>query len=203
MIVVIDYGMGNTGSVMNALDFLAVPSRLSREPGDLAAASHLILPGVGAFTDGMNNLKRFGLISVLKREVLEKRKPLLGICLGLQLLADRGEEGEPCDGLGFVKGVVRRFRVDSARFRIPHIGWNDVVVKKDALLFRDIASPTFYFVHSFFLEPRDSSVVAATCMYGEEFTAAVEKENLFGTQFHPEKSQKNGLSLLQSFINHA
>lgn len=203
MIVVIDYGMGNTGSVLNALRFLGASARLSRAPEDLAAATHLILPGVGAFQDGMRNLREYGLIPALKKEVLSKRKPLLGICLGLQLLAERGEEGGPCDGLGFVKGTVRRLRVDTARFRLPHIGWNDVVALKDTRLFAGIASPVFYFVHSYVLGPTDESVVAATCLYGERFTAAIEQENIFGTQFHPEKSQTSGLAALKNFLAYA
>lgn len=201
MITIVDYGMGNVGSVKNALDFLGVPSILSREASDLQKASHIILPGVGAFPDGMANLKKFGLLPILKAEVLEKKKPLLGICLGLQLLAEQGEEGGLHDGLGFVEGVVRRFRVDTKKFRIPHVGWNDCLPREDALLFKGISSPIFYFVHSFFLEPKDRSVVAATCTYGEEFTAAIQKENIFGTQFHPEKSQKSGVAFLKNFIS--
>lgn len=202
-IVVIDYGMGNVGSVKNALDFLGAASMLSRKAEDLEKASHIILPGVGAFGDGMNNLRKFGLIPVLQEEVLKRKKPLLGICLGLQLLAERGEEGGVREGLGFIKGTVRRFRVDSTKFRIPHIGWNDVSPIGDPLLFKGISSTIFYFVHSFFLEPTDKDMIAATCFYGEEFTAAIRKENIFGTQFHPEKSQKSGLALLKNFIEYA
>ena len=203
MIVVIDYGMGNVGSVKNALDFLGVDSTLSRKEEELRRASHIILPGVGAFNDGMNNLKNFGLIPVLKEEVLKKKKPMLGICLGLQLLAEKGEEGGDHEGLGIIKGTVRRFRVDSKRFRIPHIGWNDVSPVGDNILFNGISSTIFYFVHSFFLEPTNKDVIAATCSYGEEFTAAIREKNIFGTQFHPEKSQKSGLALLKNFINYA
>lgn len=201
-IVIIDYGMGNVGSLKNALDFLGMDALLSRKTEDLRKASHIILPGVGAFNDGMNNLKKFGLIPVLKEEVLKRKKPLLGICLGLQLLAEKGEEGGVHEGLGFIKGTVRRFRVDKEKFRIPHIGWNDVSPKGDSILFDGISSTVFYFVHSFFLEPVQKEVIAATCLYGEEFTAAIRHKNIFGTQFHPEKSQKSGLALLQNFISY-
>src|SRR3989344_4968732 len=203
MIVVINYGMGNVGSVKNALDFLGATSVLSKDARDIEKASHIILPGVGAFSDGMNNLRKFGLIPVLKEEVLKKKKPLLGICLGLQLLAEKGEEGGAHEGLGFINGTVRRFRVDTKKFRIPHIGWNDVSPTGDDILFNGISSTIFYFVHSFFLEPTSKDVIAATCSYGEEFTAAIREKNIFGTQFHPEKSQKSGLALLKNFINYA
>ena len=203
MVVIVDYDMGNVGSVKNALDFLGVSSILSREPQDLQAASHIILPGVGAFKDGMDNLRRFGLLPVLQKEVLEKKKPFLGVCLGMQLLAEAGEEGGHHEGLSFVKGTVRKFRTDPKKFRIPHIGWNDVVPQKDSVLFRGIASDVFYFVHSYFLEPSEEGIVEATCSYGETFPAAIRKGSIFGVQFHPEKSQKSGLALLKNFIDYA
>lgn len=203
MIIIVDYDMGNVGSVKNALDFLGAPSLLSRDPKDLEAASHIILPGVGAFGDGITNLKKCGLISVLASEALGKKKPFLGICLGMQLLAATGEEGGTHAGLGWIQGRVRHFDIDQKKFRVPHMGWNDVRSKPEAKLFKDISSSIFYFVHSYVFEPKDKDVVSATCEYGEMFAASVQKGNLFGVQFHLEKSQKSGLAVLKNFLAYA
>ncbi|MDD5431184.1 MAG: imidazole glycerol phosphate synthase subunit HisH [Candidatus Pacebacteria bacterium] len=202
MTVIIDYGMGNLFSVENALKTLGGDIKVSGKPEDIRAADRIILPGVGAFPDGMKNLKNLGLVEILREEVLEKRKPFLGICLGMQLLASEGEEHEPTKGLGFIEGRVRRFQTDEKKFRIPHIGWNDVLAGKDSILFKDLENPVFYFVHSYHFVPEDKDNIAATCDYGEIFAAAVRKENIFGVQFHPEKSQKSGLKLLENFLNY-
>src|SRR3989344_8315875 len=200
MVVIIDYGMGNLFSVKNALEAIGVEAKISNEPDDLRRAVQIILPGVGAFPDGMKNLKNLDIIPILEEEVLEKKKPFLGICLGAQLLAFQGEEHQLTDGLGWIKGRVRRFQVDESKFRIPHIGWNDVFPKKDNILFKNVHPPIFYFVHSYHLVPEDQSVIVATSEYGETFAAALPKENIFGVQFHPEKSQKNGLRILENFL---
>jgi glutamine amidotransferase len=199
MVVIIDYGMGNLFSVKNALDAIGVESIISDNPNDLKKADKIILPGVGAFPDGMKNLKNRGFVEVLEKEVLEKKKLFLGICLGMQLLASDGEEHKLTKGLGWIDGHVRKFNVQSD-FRIPHIGWNDIFIKKENPLFGAIKTPVFYFVHSYHIIPKDSSVVIATCNYGEEFVVAIQKDNIFGVQFHPEKSQKCGLELLKNFI---
>lgn len=201
MITIVDYGMGNVGSVKNALLFLGAKVLISRELTDIEKSTHIVLPGVGAFGDGMKKLEEFGLVDVLRIEAIEKRKPFLGICLGMQLLASIGEEGGLHKGLGWVPGRVRRFKIDEEKFRVPHIGWNDVLPVNDAPLFSGIASSVFYFVHSYFFVPEDKNIIAATCDYGEEFPAAIQKDNIFGVQFHPEKSQKSGLALLKNFIN--
>ena len=200
MVVIIDYGMGNLFSVKNALEAIGAEAKISNEPDDLRRAEQIILPGVGAFPDGMKNLKNLDIIPILEEEVLEKKKPFLGICLGAQLLATQGEEHQLTDGLGWIKGRVRRFQVDESKFRIPHIGWNDVFPKKDNILFKNVHPPIFYFVHSYHLVPEDQSVIVATSEYGETFAAALQKENIFGVQFHPEKSQKNGLRILENFL---
>ncbi len=201
-VVIIDYGMGNTGSVKNALDFLGYESVISREAKDIAEASHIILPGVGAFPDCMKNLRSYGLIDILNKEVLENKKPFLGLCLGMQVLGEIGEEGELTNGLGWIKGRVRRFAVDEKRFRVPHVGWNDVVATENGrALFDGIDKPSFYFVHSFHLVPDDKSVVAGTADHGEPFVAAIRKDNIFGVQFHPEKSQRFGLLVLKNFCS--
>lgn len=200
MIVIIDYDMGNVGSVKNALRFLGAEVMVSRAPEDIKKAMHIILPGVGAFGDGIKKLNEFNLPNILQEEVLDKKKPFLGICLGMQMLAESGEEGGIHKGLGWIKGNTRRFRINEDKFRLPHVGWNDVISQGRATLFREITTPTFYFVHSYFLEPSEENVVAAVCDYGETFSAAIEKDNIFGVQFHPEKSQKDGLALLRNFL---
>jgi len=200
MITIIDYGMGNLFSVGNALKTLGAEVVISSKAEDIRAADKIVLPGVGAFPDGMKNLKDLGIDKTLAEEVLVKKKPLLGICLGMQLLATVGEEHESTDGLGFIEGTVRKFKISGKKFRIPHIGWNDVVPKGDDPLFKKIRTPIFYFDHSYHFVPKDGSTVIATCDHGEVFAAAVRKENIFGVQFHPEKSQREGLDLLNSFL---
>ncbi len=199
MITIIDYGLGNVFSMKNALDVIGVPVCISREPKDIESAEKLILPGVGAFKDGMENLARFGLIAPLTRQVVHEKKPILGVCLGMQLFASMGEEHGQVEGLGWIEGNARRFTVDESRFRIPHIGWNEVFPRTGAKLFEEHTHPVFYFAHSFHLVPKDPSVISAQGDYGEPFVASIEKENIFGVQFHPEKSQQAGLTLLERF----
>ena len=200
MVAIIDYGMGNTGSVKNAMTFLGEESIITNRADEIDRASHIILPGVGAFGDAMQKLEELGLPELLHREVFEKGKIFLGICLGMQLLADVGEEGGERRGLGWIPGRVSRLKVDEDAYRLPHVGWNDVTPTTDATLFRNVEPSIFYFVHSFVLRPTDPSAVSATCTYGETFAASVQQGNIFGTQFHPEKSQKSGLALLRNFL---
>lgn len=200
-VVIVDYGMGNVGSVKNALTFLGYEAVVSSSSEDLERATHLILLGVGAFADGMKNLNSAGLVPVLESEVLERRKPILGLCLGMQLLASVGEEGGLHKGLGWIKGRVQRFRVDEKLYKVPHVGWNDVVPQERATLFRGVKRPIFYFVHSYHLVPEDKSIIAAETEYGGRFVSAIEKDNIFGLQFHPEKSQQEGLKVLENFLN--
>jgi glutamine amidotransferase len=201
LVVIIDYGMGNVGSVKNALDSLGVSNIISTNPKDLEKATHIILPGVGAFKECVKNLKKAGFIEVLCREVLNKKKPYLGICLGMQILSREGEEGGSSLGLGFVKGQTRKFKVDEKKFHLPHVGWNDVAVKQTSRLFVGINRPIFYFVHSFHFVPTDKNIISGQSEYGEKFASAIEDKNIFGVQFHPEKSQKAGLQLLENFLN--
>ncbi|OGY67434.1 MAG: imidazole glycerol phosphate synthase, glutamine amidotransferase subunit [Candidatus Harrisonbacteria bacterium RIFCSPLOWO2_02_FULL_45_10c] len=201
MVVIIDYGMGNLFSVENAIKYFGAEVKISDQKEEIEKADRLILPGVGAFPDGMKNLEKLGIIDVLKKEALEKEKPFLGICLGMQLLAAEGEENILTKGLGWVPGKVKRLQVDERKFRIPHVGWDDVIPKKDGMLFKAVKQPVFYFVHSYHLVPEDSSVIAGVCDYGESFAAAIQKDNIFGVQFHPEKSQKNGLAVLKNFLD--
>lgn len=201
-VAIIDYGMGNVGSVRNALSFLKASAIITRSAAEIEHSSHIILPGVGAFGEGMGNLKKLGLIPVLE-QAKEMKRPFLGICLGMQLFASFGEEGGVREGLGWIPGRTRRFRVDEARVRVPHMGWDDVVPKAGAPLFKDVSPLIFYFVHSFHFVPEDAAAVSAMCEYGESFAAAVQKETLFGVQFHPEKSQKSGLKVLKNFLEYA
>lgn len=201
MIAIIDYGMGNLLSVQKAVEYLGEDAKLVSDPSEISAAERLVLPGVGAFPDAMVSLKRFGWIKVLEQEVLEKKKPFLGICLGMQLLAETGEENGHCQGLGWLRGEVRRFDFANKKLKVPHVGWNEIKLCTNTSVFKGLPfDSTFYFVHSYHMVCKDKEDIAATCNYGIEFTAAVHKENIFATQFHPEKSQDNGLKVLENFL---
>jgi imidazole glycerol-phosphate synthase subunit HisH len=203
MIAIIDYGMGNVRSVYNALDYLAQDAIITADPRAIDDASHLILPGVGAFGDAMRNLRSRELIEVLNRQVLEKGKPMLGICLGLQLMAKRSSEHGEHAGLGWFNADVERFELRQYGLKIPHMGWNKIVPEVKHPLFQNLKDEefTFYFVHSYHIGCRDQGTVAATCCYGDPFTAAIFKDNIFATQFHPEKSQDNGIQVLKNFAS--
>jgi glutamine amidotransferase len=197
---IVDYGMGNLQSVRNAFELLGCDVRMCGDPVAMREADALVLPGVGAFGEAMSNLQQKELVSPLRRAVLEEGKPLLGICLGMQLLAETSSERGNHLGLGLIPGHVRKIPV-SAGFRLPHIGWNDVTVRNREPLFRD--SPdvgAFYFVHSYRFEC-DPGYVAAVTDYGTEITAAVQSDRVFGLQFHPERSQRKGLRLLRNFVD--
>jgi len=200
MIAVIDYGMGNLLSVRNALDLLGYEVELCRKPGRLRAADKIILPGVGAFRDCLHNLKSTGFAEALGEEVLVRKKPILGICLGMQAMARRSFEFGEHEGLGWFDADVVRLKPADPKLRVPHVGWNQVSYQKGHALFRGLPeTPDFYFVHSYYMKCRNAADVIGTADYGESFTAAVAKENIFGTQFHPEKSQDFGLKILENF----
>src|SRR3989344_1794721 len=199
-VLVIDYGVGNHLSILNALDFLGYTYHVSHKKEDIRAAKAYILPGVGAFNEAMKNIEQLGFRDVLAEEVLQKKKPLLGICLGMQILAESSEENGYHQGLGWIKGNVVKMK--SSDVKVPHVGWNDVTIKKNAPLFSKTPEKThFYFDHSYHISC-DSSIISATCFYGTEITAAIQQENIFGVQFHPEKSQNNGLRIYRSFFNY-
>lgn len=199
MIAIIDYGMGNTGSVLNAFRALGHAAIVTKDATLIEDSTHIVFPGVGAFDRGMENLHASGLIPVLSRLVLAAHKPFLGICLGMQMLASIGEEGGVHEGLGWIPGRVRRFHIPEQQFRLPHVGWNDVILDMTHPLFRDIHRPIFYFVHSYHFVPTDTSTIIGRADYGESFAAVIAKDNIFGVQFHPEKSQRDGLQLLDNF----
>jgi imidazole glycerol-phosphate synthase subunit HisH len=197
---IIDYGMGNLQSVRNAIERLGCEVRITGDPAALCDADALILPGVGAFGEAMHNLQQRKLIEPIRSAVLDDDKPLLGICLGMQLLADSSEERGIHRGLSLIPGQVTEIPVP-AGFRLPHIGWNDVSIRKRDPLFRDIRERgAFYFVHSYRFEC-DSEYIAGVTDYGMAVTAAVQKDRIFGVQFHPERSQRKGLRLLRNFID--
>ena len=201
-IVVIDYGVGNFLSITNTLTHLGYRFIVSNKAEDIQRASALILPGIGAFSEAMQNLKALNLISILEEEVLVNKKPILGICLGMQILAQSSEEGGFHEGLGWIPGKVIKF-CDISDLKIPHVGWNDLdVIRRDPLFsLIEVDCPHFYFDHSFHFTC-DDEFVSAKCNYGKEIPIAVQRENIFGVQFHPEKSQNDGLRLYRGFFNY-
>jgi glutamine amidotransferase len=203
MIVIVDYGMGNVGSIFNMLKKVGCKASISRDPSEIMEADKLILPGVGAFDEAISNLQQSRLVPVLNRRVLEDRCPVLGICLGMQLMSKRSEEGK-LPGLGWIEAETRRFCLGSEQghLKIPHMGWNLVDVLDSTGIFAGFEEPPrFYFVHSYHVCCDDRADVLATSTHGDTFTSAVRKNNIFGTQFHPEKSHKYGMRLLLNFAS--
>ncbi len=199
-ILILDYDMGNVDSISRILEDCGANPIISRDLKDFNSSSAIILPGVGSFSEAMNNIHKYGLAEILTKEVIQKRKPLLGICLGMQILATYGTEGGRINGLGFIEGEVIRFQPEDPQIRIPHVGWNNVYFSNHPL-FEGIPSGTdFYFVHSYHFVCKDPQTILARTPYCGEFTSAIGKDTIFGTQFHPEKSQKNGRRLLQNFL---
>jgi len=202
VIVVIDYDMGNIRSVEKALAKIGAEFKVSNQKKDLEKATHIIIPGVGSFDKGMRNFEKLGLTEMLKKEVLEKKKPLLGICLGMQLLFKTSEEGVGVNGLGFIDGNIKHFKFEhNQQLKIPHTGWNDVFGEDILLmpLFKNIGPySNFYFVHSYHAVLNEK-VNCGYTNYGYNYVSVVQKENIYGVQFHPEKSQKKGLEILRNF----
>ena len=198
MVSIIDYGMGNVASVEKALNFLNIKSVITKEHSVIRDSSTILLPGVGSFAQGMENLRERNLVDILTEEVMIKRKPFLGICLGMQLILERGNEPYECTGLGWIKGDVKRFEL--LDLNVPHIGWNNITVMNKKY-FNNLDNSDFYFIHSYFVEVSDKKDIAATVNYGFDVVASVQKDNIFATQFHPEKSQKAGLLLLKTFFD--
>lgn len=204
MIAIIDVNYGNQRSVLNAFTAIGADVRLTRDHADLRNARALVLPGVGAFADGMAALERYDLIALLRREVLDAGKPFLGICVGLQLLATVGLEHGETPGLGWIPGSVLPLDVGNPPLRVPHVGWNDVrFLRTDGLYAGMGEKAAFYFVHSYALRPEHPAVVSGVTNYGEDFTASLESANIAATQFHPEKSHHTGLKLLENWRKRA
>lgn len=199
MVTIVDYKVGNLGSIQNMLKKIGSPSRISSNVEEIQNAEKLILPGVGAFDSGITSLKEYNLWNVLNDKVLKQHTPVLGICLGMQLLCNGSEEGKE-HGFGWIDADVIRFKPKEKHYKIPHMGWNYIGKAKDSKLFEDMyPDPKFYFVHSFYVKANDNSSIAKT-EYDIVFDAALEKGNVLGTQFHPEKSHKFGMKLLENFV---
>jgi imidazole glycerol-phosphate synthase subunit HisH len=195
---IIDYGMGNLRSVQKAFEHVGARAVICRTPVEAADAELLVLPGVGAFRDAIAELNRHDFVGLI-REHVEADRPFLGICLGLQLLFDVSYEDGEYEGLGIIPGEVVRFPSQPG-LKIPHMGWNTLNIRKPNRLLDDAGpQPSVYFVHSYYVKPNDDSVVAATTEHGVEFCSMISRGNLYATQFHPEKSQKQGLNLLKNF----
>lgn len=200
MIAIIDYGMGNLRSVEKAFLKIGAKANVTGRPSDLDNAEALVLPGVGAFADCMRNLQEKGLLEAVVCSI-KKGKPYLGICLGLQILFEESEEFGLNKGLGIIPGKVRRFSFKNKGLKIPHMGWNSIKIIKKAPVFEDIPDESyFYFVHSYYVEPSDTSVISTITEYGHPFVSSIWKDNITATQFHPEKSQALGLKVLKGFV---
>lgn len=199
MIAIIDYGAGNLHSVKNALDFLGADNIVTGNKEEILSADKVILPGVGAFGDAMKCLEERRLVETVKA-VAENGKPFLGICLGLHLLFEESEESPNVKGLGIFKGKIVKIP-DNGSLKIPHMGWNNIRITKDSKILKNIGNePYVYFVHSYYVEAEDESVVSAYTEYGQRLDIAVEQGNVFATQFHPEKSGDTGMEILKNFI---
>ncbi len=200
MIAIIDYGAGNLQSVKKAFDYIGAESVITNDPKVILSADKILLPGVGSFGDAMDSMQKNGLVETVKECALSG-KPFLGICLGLQLLFEESEESPGVKGLGIFKGKIKKFSSDMG-LKIPHIGWNSLEIKQKDTLFKDIPENSYvYFVHSYYLHAEDENDIATVTNYGIDFHSAVGKNNIFATQFHPEKSGDVGLQILRNFAS--
>ena len=198
MIAIIDYGMGKLRSVSKAFEAVGHQAVVTRDPRVIGNASHVVLPGVGAFGNCMDNIERYGLVEPI-RAAIQSGKPFLGICLGLQLLFEESEEFGPHKGLGIIPGKVRRFAAVRG-LKVPHMGWNSVTVARPCPLFEGIPNESYwYFVHSFYVDPSNKTIAVASTDYGTRFVSSVWRDNVVACQFHPEKSQAVGLRLIKNF----
>ena len=198
-IVIVDYGMGNLRNVQKGFEKIGFEARLTRNKNEIGKASAIVLPGVGAFKDCMENLEKYGLVDILLRSV-EKGKPYLGICLGLQVLFSESEEFGSHKGLDLIKGKVVRF-VPDPEHKVPHMGWNTIEKAKEIPMLQGTESGDFfYFVHSYYVIPDKTEWISSFTTYGKPFVSSIWKENLFATQFHPEKSQQKGMRILENFV---
>ena len=201
MIAIVDYGMGNVRSILNMLKKIGTQATITASPEELSYSSAIILPGVGTFDAGMERLERLGLRAVLDHQALVVKKPILGICLGMQLLTRRSDEGQR-SGLGWIDAETLglRSRQEITNLKVPHMGWNQILAATAHPLFGGLDAARFYFVHSYYVQCRQSTNVLATADYGGAFAASIGRDNILGTQFHPEKSHKFGMTLMRNFV---
>jgi glutamine amidotransferase len=205
-IVILDYGIGNVKSILNAFEKVGINAILSRERNVIFKAKGIVLPGVGAFYQGMNNLNKYGLVDIIK-EYVKTRKPLLGICLGMQMLLEESEEFGVTKGIGLIKGKVIKIPIkESNKIKLPHISWNEIKPKniqwQNTILNKVDINSDMYFVHSYVVKPDNNDEILSTTNYFDaEFCSALKKDNIYGCQFHPEKSARSGLQIIKNFIN--
>lgn len=199
LIIIVDYGMGNIRSVQKAFERIKVPVKVTANADDILNAEQLILPGVGHFEKGIKNIKERGLFNCLNEAVLDKKIPILGICLGMQLMTEFSEEGN-LEGFGWIKGKTKKFSFESKELKIPHMGWNNLSIKNTNSLFNGIKNENlFYFVHSYFVTCENEENILSETNYGIKFVSSFQRGNIYGCQFHPEKSHDAGLQVLKNF----
>jgi len=201
MIVIIDYNMGNPGSIANMIKKIGYESIITQDIKIIKRAEKIILPGVGSFDKGVYNLKNLNLWDILNYKVIEEKTPILGICLGMQLMTEKSEEGNE-QGFGWIHSETIKFKFNGNHLKIPHMGWNNIKLVKDSKLFKNIENQEnrFYFVHSYHVVSKNQEDILTTTYYGYDFVSSFEKDNIIGVQFHPEKSHKYGLSLLKNYL---
>ena len=200
-ICIIDYGLGNLASIFSAIKKIEKNVKVSNDIGDIKNSTHIVLPGVGSYKAGMQGLIKRNLVEILSNEVLKKKKPFLGICLGMHLLSSSSDEGESTSGLNWIEGHVVKINSDDKSIKIPHMGWNDVKISNNSKLYKKAENnSSFYFVHSYHFVPKDKTIISGTCEHGSQLVASIEKDNIFATQFHPEKSHDIGTELLMNFL---
>ena len=205
-VAIVDYNSGNISSVINSFKEVArdkVNIEVTSDLNKIKSSDKIVLPGQGSFKSCVDALKGInGLVDALNEFTINDKKPLLGICVGLQMFADLGHEETETEGLGWISGKVSKIDNQNAKFKLPHIGWNEISIIKESNIFKDIKNKShMYFVHSYEFIPEDKSVISATTDYSSNIVCSVEKENIFGTQFHPEKSDKLGLKIIENFLN--
>ena len=202
MIGIVNYGVGNLLSVFNALDFIGEDVEICNSPEEIIKKDKIILPGVGSFKNCMSNLVDRGFYETLDQLVVNEKRPILGICLGMQLMADKSFEGGEHKGFGWIDGDVVPINNHNSELKIPHVGWNNINIKSENCLLNGLPeNPDVYFVHSYYMKCKNNNNVIATCEYGDQLTASISNENIYGTQFHPEKSQEYGIRILENFCS--